>query len=332
MGKTGKPRSGSMGVWPRKRAVRPYSRVRAKPNIKDAKLLAFPGYKAGMTHIIVSGADKNKRTSNVNASVPATIIECPPIRIASLRLYKESENGLNVVQQLNFKTEKELTRKLTATKKAKLATAEDISKLNTEEYIDATIQIYTQPKQTGIKKTPELFEVSLGGTVTDKIEWVKNNLDKPIQITEVFKEGQFVDTHSITKGKGYQGAVKRFGIGLKASKSEKGRRAPGSLGGWTSQAHVMYRVPHAGQTGYHQRTQFNNFILKISDKSEEVNPKGGFINFGNVKSTYIILQGTIPGPKKRLITLTEPIRKRTKKPEFTPESVKLIVKDSKQGR
>ena len=42
----------------------------------------------------------------------------------------------------------------------------------------------------------------------------------------VVKEGDYIDLRAITKGKGYQGPVKRFGIGLKSHKSEKGRRAP----------------------------------------------------------------------------------------------------------
>ncbi|MCF7866513.1 50S ribosomal protein L3 [Candidatus Woesearchaeota archaeon] len=332
MGKTGKPRSGSMGVWPRKRSVRPYAKVRAKASVKEAKLLSFPAYKAGMTHVMAVGSDKNKRTAKLNTAVSVTILECPPIRLASLRLYKETSNGSVVVSQLNFKTEKELTRKLPVVKKGKLSTTDDLAKLNSDDYSDVTVQVYTQPKQTSIKKTPELFEISLGGKVADKIEWVKAHLDSQIPITEVFKEGQFVDSHSITKGKGFQGPVKRFGIGLTSHKAEKARRNPGSLGGWKGQAHVMYRVPHAGQTGYHQRTQFNNSILKISEKPEEVNPKGGLVNFGNVKSSYLLIRGTIPGPKKRLITLTEPVRLNGKKPEFTPDSIKQIITDSKQGR
>lgn len=332
MGKKDKPRSGSMGVWPRKRAVRPYARVRAVPaNSKEAKPLAFPGYKAGMTHAIVTGSQKGRTTEKIDAAVPVTIIECPPIRIASLRLYKKDSSSQNISTQLNFKTEKELSRKLSVSKKP-TATKADLEKLNPDDYSDATIQIYTQPKLTSIKKTPEIFEIKLGGTVAEKIAFATEHFDKQIKVQDVFKEGQFVDAHAITTGRGFQGPVKRFGIGLRQHKSEKSIRNPGSLGGWKGQAHVMYRVAHAGQTGYHQRTQINNFVLKISDNPQEVKIKGGIINFGEVKSTYLLLEGSVPGPKKRLITLTQPMKQLKKKSDFKPDGVKQIITASHQGR
>lgn len=332
MGKPVRPRFGSMGVWPRKRAKRPYARVRSVPKVKEAKPLAFAGYKAGMTHVMAVGSDKNKRTAKTETAIPVTIIECPPMRIASIRLYKKTILGSSVSKQLNFKFEKELSRKMTTPKDDKLSKAKDVEKLNVDEYSDVTIQVYTQPKATGLKKKPEIFEVALGGTTKEKIEFVKNHMDKPILISEVFKEGQVIDLHAVTKGKGFQGPVKRFGIGLKSHKSEKGVRAVGSLGGWSGQGHVMYRIAHAGQMGYHQRTQYNNIILKIGDKPEEVNAKGGFINFGLVKSTYVLIRGTIPGAKKRLITMAEPIRSKFYKPEFAANSIKHIMTESKQGR
>ena len=43
-------------------------------------------------------------------------------------------------------------------------------------------------------------------------------IDKEIKLDEVFKDIKIVDVHSITKGKGYQGAVKRFGVTIKLSK------------------------------------------------------------------------------------------------------------------
>ncbi|MCF7871807.1 50S ribosomal protein L3 [Candidatus Woesearchaeota archaeon] len=332
MGKPQKPRSGSMGVWPRVRSKRQYARVRSVPILKETKLLAFPAYKAGMTHVMAEGSDKNKRTSKTVSQVPVTILECPPIKIASIRLYgKNDDEELVVVNQLNFKSEKELNRKTNVPKKT-FATTEELDNIDTENLVDVSIQIYTQPKIAKLKKTPEIFEVNLSGSIKEKIAWIKDHVDKPVSIQDVFKEGQFVDSHSITTGKGYQGPVKRFGIGLKSHKSEKGVRSVGSLGGWSGQAHVMYRVPHAGQMGYHQRTQFNNFILKISDKPEEVNPQGGIVNYGLLNTSYVLVQGSIPGPKKRLITLTEPIRLNNKKPEFNVQGIKKISTASIQGR
>ncbi|MGV8162958.1 MAG: 50S ribosomal protein L3 [Candidatus Nanoarchaeia archaeon] len=329
MPKPKRPRFGSMGVWPRVRAKRMYPRVRSVAKLKEAKLLAFPAYKAGMTRIFAVNTDKNKRMGGQEEVLVTTILECPPIRIASIRLYTRDNKADKVVSQLNFKTEKEFSR-VSNVPKEKFAKVEDLDKLNPEEYTDITVQVYTTPKAIELKKKPETFEISLGGTNKEKIEFVKNHFEKNILITDVFKEGHFVDAHGITTGKGFQGPVKRFGVGLKGHKSEKGQRAVGSLGGWSRQGHVMYRVAHAGQMGFHQRVQYNNLIMKISDKPELINPKGGFIRYGEVKSTFAIIKGSIMGPKKRMIVLTEPIRLK-KKAAYTPESIKYISTRTQQG-
>ena len=331
MAKKGRPRFGSMGVWPRKRAARPYARIRSFPKVKEAKPLFFPVYKAGMTRVSVLGVDKNKTNYGIEESQAVTILECPPIKIASARFYKVSGNDEIVSKQLNFKADKELFRKILKIKDDKLATIKDLEAINPEEYSDMTLQVYTQPKQIDLKKTPELFELEIGGSLAEKIEFAKNKIDKTITIQDVLKEGQLVDIHGVTKGHGFQGPVKRFGIGLKNHKSEKGQRAPGSLGSWIGQAHVSHRIARAGQTGYHLRTQHNNVIMKISDKPEEINPKGGFINYGFVKASYIMIKGSVQGPKKRLLFLSEPIRS-LKKVNFSSENIKYVSKDSHQGR
>src|SRR3989344_954150 len=99
-----------------------------------------------------------------------------------------------------------------------------------------TVVVYTQPKLTGIgKKRPEIFEIALGGSIKDKFEYAKQNIGKEIKITDIFKEGELVDIHGVSKGKGTQGPVKRFGISIRSHKAEKTKRGPGSLGGWRGQ-------------------------------------------------------------------------------------------------
>ena len=331
MAKKGRPRYGSMGVWPRKRAKRQYARIRSFPDVKEAKPLFFPAYKAGMTRVSVLGTDKNKTNFGIEESQAVTILECPPIKIASLRLYKKEGHEEIVAKQLNFKADKELFRKILKINADKIHSLKDVEAINADEYSDLAIQVYTLPKQIKLKKTPELFELVLGGSLQEKLEFVKNKLDKPITVGEVLKEGQLVDAHGVTTGRGFQGPVKRFGIGLKNHKSEKGRRAPGSVGSWIGQAHTAYRVARAGQTGYHLRTQHNNLIMKIGDKPDEINPKGGFVNYGLVTSSYIMIKGSIQGPKKRLLFLADPIRS-NKKVNFSPDTIKHVSKDSPQGR
>ncbi len=318
------PRSGTMQFWPRKRAKRETPRVRAWTTIKEAKPLAFAGYKAGMTHVLATDNRKTSTSKGQDVVSPVTIIECPPVRIYAVRGYKAQGYGTTVAKELIVATSKDLERKLTMPK-----SVNKLDDFKADDYTDITIQVFTQPKKMGFKKKPDVLEVHLGGSNEEKLAFIKEHIDKEIAVADIFAEGELVDLHAITTGKGFQGAVKRFGIGLKSHKSEKGRRAPGSLGGWKAQAHVMYRVAHAGQTGYHQRVQYNNMILKIGDLPEEVNPKGGLVNYGEVKNTYVLIKGTVPGPKKRIIVFTKAIRAKKHVPAPT---VKAISTKSKQGR
>ncbi len=307
-----------MQFWPRKRARRIYPRVRAWSDVDGSKLLGFAGYKAGMTHVKLRD-NSNSTNKGGLISVPVTVIECPPLKPLSLRFYKKSDYGLKLVGEVLAKNlDKELKKKITIPKReSKEKTIEDFDVLR--------LSVYTQPKLIGKKKKPEVFEVALG---SNDIKFGKSLLEKEIKIQDVFKEGQLIDVHAVSKAKGFQGAVKRFGVNLRAKKSEKSRRGPGSLGPWNQQQHIMYRVAHAGQTGYHTRTEYNNLILKISDKKEEINPKGGFLKYGEVKNDYVLVKGSIPSPKKRLVRLTEPTRPK-KKMEVVPEIIEVSLK-SKQ--
>jgi len=319
-----------MQVWPRKRSTRRYARIRAF-NHKAEGLLAFAGYKMGMTHVMAFDTYKNSLTKNETIALPATIIECPPLRVFSVRAYTHDHYGYKVAKEvLVIGKDKHIGRKI---RQPKNPAAHPNLDFDPNSYDDFSIIVSTQPSLTGIgQKKPQLFEFEVGGkTNADKLAAIKALVGRDIKASELFKAGDYVDFHAITTGKGYQGPVKRFGIGLKPHKSEKGRRRPGSLGGWSEQQHVMYRVAFAGQMGYHQRVQYNNQILKITDKPEEVNPKGGFIHYGTGRkgNEFLIVQGSVPGSKKRLITLVKAIR--LKQPLPVP-TVELVSQESQQGK
>lgn len=308
---TRKPRAGSMQYWPRKRAKKVYARVRSWASSKEVKPLGFAGYKVGMTHVMVTDNRPKSTTKGEEIVMPVTIIECPPLKIASIRFYKNTINGLKLVSEVFAdKLDKELERKIILPKKIKKK-IEDI-----KDFDDIRLLVYTQPKLTSIgKKKPELFEIALGGSKEEKLNYAKERLGKETTVKEVLKEGQQIDVHAITKGKGMQGPVKRFGIGLKHHKSEKGRRGPGSLGGWKAQGHFMYRIAQAGKMGYNIRMEYNKWLLKIDDK---IDKKGGFLHYGVIKNPYILVKGSIIGPIKRLVRLNYPIRANRKIPAEAP--------------
>lgn len=321
------PRHGSMQFWPRVRARKNYARIRSFPSSTEPKLLGFAGYKAGMTHVVAIDNQKNSLTKGEQVSFPVTVIECPPLRISSIRCYEPCGYGMKIAKELFFKPSKEFSRKAPVAKQ--FSSPSDIDSLDPSHYCKITVQVYTQPRLTGIaKKTPEIFELDVGGTVADQISFIKEHINKDIALKDVFTQGSYVDVRTVSKGKGYQGPVKRFGVGLRPRKSEKTKRAPGSLGAWIAQGHTMYRIAFAGQTGFHQRTQYSNYIVDIFDDPSKINPKGGFINYGEVKTSYLLIKGSVPGPKKRLITLTMPLRK-TK--QIAPPTLLTIATDSKQG-
>lgn len=303
MAKRHSPRHGSMQFWPRKRAKRIYPRIRTWPELAGAKLLGFAGYKVGMTQIRVRD-NSNSVTKGQIISIPVTILECPPLKPLSLRFYQQTDSNLTLISEIpsTLQLNKELAKKINLPKKKK-------EKIMPDKFDRVTLQVYTQPKLTSLKKRPEIFEIGLSKEVTS--DFLKGLLEKEIKIADVFKEGQFVDVSAVTIGKGFQGPVKRFGINLRAKKSEKTKRGPGSLGPWNQQQHTMYRVAQAGQMGFHTRTAYNKLLLKISSKPQEINPKSGFQNYGLVKSHYLLLHGSLPGSKKRLIRIREPIRAKT---------------------
>ncbi len=296
-----RPHRGSLQFWPHKRSKRTTARIRKFPEISEVKPLLFAGYKSGMTHVIAYDNRKISSTRKKEISIPVTVIECPPIKIVGIRFYEKTPVGIKVLTQYLMKNEDNFFKRLLSPiKKDK-----DLNKIieeNKDKIHDLTLYGLTQPNKIGFKKKPELIEIGLGGSINEKIEYAKENLGKELRVSDVFEEKEEIDVASITKGKGFQGSVKRFHVKLLQNKAEKNRRKVGSLGSWHP-AKTSYRTPQHGQLGYFARTEHNKVILKIGDKPEEVNPEGGFLKYGFVKNDYLLLKGSVPGPVKRLIKL-----------------------------
>jgi len=303
-----------MQFWPRKRAQRKYARIRNWASSENAKPLGFAGYKVGMTHVLYTDAGKNSKSRGEDIFCPVTVIECPPLKVIGYQLYKSDVYGRKASGGSVFNATKELSRKMKIRKKEIKV---DDSKFS--DIVDIRLVVQTQPALTGIgKKRPEIFELAIGGNdMKAKIDFAKNSVGKDIRVGEIFAEGQAVDTHSITKGKGTQGPVKRFGVAIRQHKAEKTKRGPATLGPWHPH-HGNYTVPHAGKMGYHQRMQMNKWIMKISD-DKKINPAGGWLAYGTIRNDYIFLKGSVDGPSKRLIRMTVQLRNLRTPQETVPE-------------
>jgi large subunit ribosomal protein L3 len=81
--------------------------------------------------------------------------------------------------------------------------------------------------------------------------------------------------------------------------------------------------------GYHQRTEYNKRILKIGIDGKDITPKGGFVKYGEVKGTYVIVDGSLPGPVKRLVRMRYPARPPTKIPD-SPPNITYVSLESTQ--
>ena len=309
-----RPRRGSLQFWHRKRASRIYPRIRSNPIFNEVKLAGFAGYKAGMTQVSYVDAKPTSPTKGETLRVPATIIECPPIKVIGLRLYQDSVLGSSVLLDVfSDAFDMDLKRKLTLPKKKMEQQKMKDAETKLEQAKDIKALVATQPKHAGFgKKKPEIFEMQIGGEdIKARFDYIKSVLGKELKVSDLLTSGHFYDAHAVTTGKGYQGVIKRFGVRRKVHKSEKGVRRVGTLGAFTGAK--THTVPHPGQMGFHTRTEYNKQVLLISNpKEQEINPNGGIVNYGVVKSDYILIAGSVIGPKKRLIRFSAPIRQKAK--------------------
>lgn len=306
------PRKGSLQYWPRKRASKflPSTNWNAIKSTSSKNLKGFIAYKAGMASAYVTDNTPDSMTKGKGIAVPVTILECPTMKIFSVRFYK---HGKVMSEVLVEGLDKELKRKVKFPKKK----GKSIDEI--KDYDEIRVIVYSQVKKTNLKKTPDMIEMGLNGSVEDKLNFVKENAKKEISVLDVLEKGALVDARGLTTGRGLQGPVKRFGITLKSHKSEKGRRRPGSLGPWHP-ARVTFRAPQAGQVGMFTRVVYNNKIIdlgKAEDKFKNIK------NYGDIKTEYIIVRGSIQGPSKRQLILTAPLRETKKQLKKNLELIEL---------
>ena len=304
MAKISRPRFGSLQFWPRKRALKAVPRVNWEAIDSEAAKDGFIGilaFKVGMATAILRDKTDKSMTAQKKIALPVTILEVPKFKIFSVRFYK---NG-TVAGETVLSNDKELKRVLKVPK--------NVGSLEKVPDFDE-IRVLVHPVMKGLfKKTPPIFEVAIRSSYP--VSFVKQWIGKDISLKDV-NLGKVVDARSLTKGKGFSGPVKRYGISLKSHKSEKGVRRPGSLGPWHP-ARVTFRIPMAGQLGMFTRIQYNMVIVSNSAMKHEVSGlEHGFKRYGTVKGDYIIVVGSVHGPPKREIVITpamRPTKKQSKK-------------------
>ncbi|MFQ6013144.1 MAG: 50S ribosomal protein L3 [Thermoplasmata archaeon] len=331
MPKVRRPRRGSMAYSPRKRARKEVPRFASWPEASGGpRIQSFAGYKAGMTHVLLVDFNPNSPTSGQEIQVPVTVVEAPAMRVGAVRLYERGPSGLRSRGEVwSPELDRELGRRRPL---GKGKAAADWERFDPEALDEIRVLTYTQPRLVpGIpKKAPDVMETCVGGgTVAERLAYARDLLGKEITVRDFAEEGQLVDVAAVTKAKGFQGAVQRWGIKILSHKDSKIRRRVGTLGTFKP-GYTRPTVPQAGQMGYHQRTEYNKLLLKIGEDPTEINPAGGFLRYGEVQNTFLLMKGSVPGPTKRLVRLRDPMRapkpKVVEEPEFAYVSL-----TSKQG-
>jgi large subunit ribosomal protein L3 len=315
--KHSQPRRGSLAYLPRGRAKSMEARIRTWPEEEgdQPKLLAHAGFKAGC--IRIASIDDRDKTPNFGKQLVSlgTVVVTPPIVIIGVRGYSKDRYGIDSSFDVYAKElPKELPRLFTAKSDEKSLERAEKS-LGRIDEIFAIAAIL--PGQAGIdQKKPYVFEIAVkGGDIQKQFAFVKDLLGKEVKVDQVFQKGADVDVAAITKGKGIEGPITRWGVKKKQHKSRKSVRALGTLGP-ISPATIMYTVPRAGQRGFHQRTQYNNRIMIMSNTQNsefKINPAGGFKHFGLVEGDFVVIRGSIPGTYRRLVKLRFPMRHRISK-------------------
>ena len=285
------------------------ARIRAWPELSgdEPQILAHCGFKAGCVQIV--SIDDRDKTPNAGKQLVSlgTVLVTPPVLILGIRGYSKNHDGLHA----EFDIYAEDIPKNIA-KEIILKNKNPEMEANLKKIKEIFAVVAVSPRAAGLEqKKPYIFEALVSGTnIQQRFEYVKEFLGKEIKFNQIFETGASVDVAAITKGKGWQGVIQRYGAKKKQHKSRKTVRELGSLGPISPQ-YVMYTVPRAGQMGFHQRTEYDKRIMIIGNTENdkiEINPAGGYKHFGMVKGDYVILKGSVPGTYRRLIKMRSQIR------------------------
>jgi large subunit ribosomal protein L3 len=119
-------------------------------------------------------------------------------------------------------------------------------------------------------------------------EEAKNTGD--VITVELFKEGELVDISGVSKGKGFQGVVKRHGfsgVGGQTHGQHDRQRAPGSLGNSSNAARVVPGMRMAGRTGGNTVKSTNLEVLKVMPEKNLLIVKG---SIAGAKGSYVLIR------------------------------------------
>lgn len=190
--------------------------------------------------------------SAAGKNIPCTVIEAGPCVVTQIR--SEEKDGYSAVQVgFGEKSEKNTTKPL-------------------------------QGHFKKAKTTPKRKVAEFKGFTQDY------NLGDTLKVEEVFEEGDFVSVTGTSKGKGFQGVVKRHGfggVGQSTHGQHNRMRAPGSIGAASDPARVFKGMRMAGRMGGEKVKVQNLRVLKVVPEKNLLVVKGAVPGH---KNSYVIIQ------------------------------------------
>jgi len=113
-----------------------------------------------------------------------------------------------------------------------------------------------------------------------------------IKVADMFQAGDKVDVSGISKGKGFQGTIKRYGQkGGPKSHGSMYHRRPGSMGSNTTPARVFKGKKLPGHMGLEKKTVQNLDVVRV-----------------DAERNLLLIKGAVPGPKGALLTVKNTVK------------------------
>lgn len=357
------PRKRSRQIKGRCRAF-PKDDAAAKPH-----LTAFPVFKAGMTHI-VRDVDRAGSRSNKKEVVEAvTVLEAPPIVVVGIQAYRDTVRGLRSIGTVwahhvstefkrrfysNWKkSHQKAFSQLHRAQKTKAGLANTKNTLARFEKNASVVRVIAHTQNRKLRNqricTKKAFiqeiQINGGKDAKAKLALAKSLLEKQVRIDSVFEQSECVDVCAVTRGHGFEGVVHRWGVASLPRKTHRGLRKVACVGSWHPER-ISFHIARAGQNGYHHRTTLNKKIYRIGRSvtvdpknattehditAKTINPLGGFVGYGLVRNDYIMLKGSVTGPRRRVITLRRPMAPQKSRKLAEKITLKFIDTSSKLG-
>jgi large subunit ribosomal protein L3 len=158
----------------------------------------------------------------------------------------------------------------------------------------SAVQVAAFDKKEKSANKPELGHMAKAKTSPKKVVLEIRDFDNEVSQgdsfgVEILQEGQFVDVVGTTKGKGFQGVVKRHGfhgVGEATHGQHNRLRAPGSLGPGSTPSRVFKGMKMAGRTGGTRVKMQNLRVLKV-----------------DAENNMVVISGAVPGHKGSFVVI-----------------------------